>query len=136
MDEPYVYQAAARRPGMIFAALAFAGFLAFGLNEAAPWYFYIPVVLGAIIILNSLVNNKINGLVLAPDYLTLAAWRDPYRIPLDDIAKVAIVSCSGTASMRVHLNSGQIVSAFPGDIPPREPFAAALDRLGIPLEIS
>jgi hypothetical protein len=116
--------------------MVFAGLLALAFHEGAPWFFYLPVVLGGSLLLFPLMKNRVDGLSLAPDYLTLGAWRAPQTVPVSEISKIEIVSWSDSTDMRVHLKSAGIVTAFPGDIPPREPFAAALARRGIPLEIS
>ena len=136
MSMIYSYQERGRRPITYVAAAVFCFVFGAGVYHGAPWYFCLPVVLGGAMIFYLLVKNPISGLIVQPDALVLSPWERPKSIRLAEIEKVEIVSWSDSTDMNVHLKSGETIQAFAGDIPPTEPFRAALAEVGIPLEQS
>ena len=136
MEPVFSYKEPGRRPATYLAAVVFALFFGAAVTYGAEWYVYLPVVLGGVMLLYMLVKNPVSGVALLDEFLVLSAWSNPQKIPLRDIARIEIISWSDSIDMKVHLKSGGAISAFAGDIPPREPFRAALAEVGIPLDIA
>lgn len=136
MSIVYSYREKGRRPATYLAAVVFLFVFGAGVYHGAPWYFCLPVVVGGAMIFYLLVKNPVSGVVVQPDALVLSAWERPQSIRVAEIEKVEIISWSDSTDMNVHLKSGETIRAFAGDIPPTEPFRAALAQVGVPLERS
>lgn len=136
MSVVYSYQERGRRPVTYVGAAVFLFVFGLGIYHGVPWYFCLPVVVGGAMIFYLLIKNPISGLILQPDALVLSPWERPKSIRLAEIDKVEIISWSDSTDMKVHLKTGETITAFSGDIPPAEPFREALAQVGIPLERS
>lgn len=136
MTKIYSYDEPGRRPTVYLGTVVFAVVLVGAFYNAAPWFFYLPLLGGGAMLLYMLVKNPVSGVTLYKDRLVLSPLLHPNSIPLSDIERIEIISWSDSTDMKVHLKSGDSISAFSGDIPPRAPFAKALAQVGIPLEFA
>ena len=133
MKDVYSYRMSQRRL-TVWTALAVFVFLGtFNLYEKAPWFIWSIWLPSVVTVLYLLIKNPVMGGRLTRDRLILSAWQKPRELALRDIAGVTFISWSDGADMEVRLNSGDVVRVFSGDIPPIEPFRAALSRLGVPV---
>lgn len=129
----YEYRLSGRRPAIWLSGAAFVlmGTL-MATYDAAP-VVWVPVLIGAGMILWALICHPINGLRLTDESLILTPWTDPKSIPLDDIEAVQYTLWTDSEDMHVRLRSGRTVKVSGVDVPPISTFRAVLADIAIPV---
>lgn len=95
--------------------------------QALAWVF------GAILITWMLLPQPISGIRIDKDHLTLAAWRKPRRIPLDDIAHLRVSEAGLDTEVAIVYRDGSVEDIFSGDLPDIDTLIAVLAERGIPV---
>ncbi|KQI71534.1 hypothetical protein AN191_12490 [Loktanella sp. 5RATIMAR09] len=112
--------------GMVLLIVAIIYFEATQL-EALAW------IIGAVLIAWMLLPQPISGVRIDADHLTLAAWRDPRPIPLDDIAYLRVSEAGLDPEVAIVYRNGTIEDIFSGDLPDTDTLIAVLAERGVPV---
>lgn len=90
-------------------------------------------VMGALLVAWMLLPQPISGIRIDKDHLTLAAWRNPRRIPLDDIAHLRVSEAGLDTQVAIVYRNGDVEDIFSGDLPDIDTLIAVLAERGIPV---
>ncbi|WP_342070295.1 hypothetical protein [Yoonia algicola] len=89
--------------------------------------------LGAVLIAWMLLPKPVSGIRIDADHLTLAAWRKPRPIPLDDIAHLRVSDAGIDTEVAIVYRNGDVEDVFSGDLPDINTLIAVLAERGIPV---
>jgi hypothetical protein len=89
--------------------------------------------LGAVLIAWMLLPKPVSGIRIDSDHLTLAAWRKPRPIPLDDIAHLRVNDAGIDTEIAIVYRNGDVEDVFSGDLPDIDTLIAVLAERGIPV---
>jgi hypothetical protein len=90
-------------------------------------------VMGALLVSWMLLPQPISGIRIDKDHLTLAAWRKPRAIPLDDIAHLRVNEAGLNTEVAIVYRNGDVEDIFSGDLPDIDTLIAVLAERGIPV---
>ena len=90
-------------------------------------------VMGALLVAWLLLPQPISGVRIDNDHLTLAAWRNPRPIPLDDIAHLRVSEAGLDTQVAIVYRNGDVEDVFSGDLPDIDTLIAVLAERGIPV---
>jgi len=87
----------------------------------------------AVMIAWMLLPQPVAGIQVDDDTLTLAAWRQPRAIPLDDIAHLRYSDTGIEPEVSVVFRNGEEEDIFSGDLPDIDTLIRVMAKRGIPV---
>jgi len=88
---------------------------------------------GAVAIAWILLPQPVAGIRVDDDTLTLAAWRRPHPIPLDDIAHLRFRDTGLESEVSIMYRNGDQEEIFSGDLPDIDTLIGVMAKRGIPV---
>lgn len=133
MHEVYEYRRAPNRGVIWLCAVAVIILICVVIISDATHLLWLVWALAAVMIFWMLLPKPVAGIRIDDEHLVLSAWRNPRRIPLDDIAYLRATSVSADCDITIVYKDGREEGAFAGDMPDLETLSYVMALRGIPV---
>jgi hypothetical protein len=135
-DAGFTYQEHSRRPATVLALVLSLAFLGFAIYASAPWYTYLPVLIGAAMSAWMVIFDRVSGCKLDDKQLTLYVRDLRQTFPVDTISSVTITNWSdGAPSVRLNLVDQKPVDVAGYCVGSVNDLTAALEARAVPINV-
>jgi hypothetical protein len=132
----FTYQEHSRRPATILALVLSFAFLGFAIYASAPWYTYVPVLIGAAMSAWMVTFDRVSGCQLNDKELTLYVQDQRQTFPIDTISSVTITNWGDSApSVRLNLVDRKPVDVASYCVGSVSDLTAALEARAVPVKV-
>ncbi len=133
MSDVYEYRRAPNRGPVWLALIGVIVLLVAVIHYGATQLIWLVWVAAAITIAWMILPKPVSGIRIDNDHLTLAAWRKPRPIRLDDIAHLRVDDSGLDTHVTIVYRNGNEEDVFAGDLPDVDTLISVLADRGIPV---
>lgn len=133
MNTVFEYRSAPGRGAIWLAAFGLALLLIIVILAKAYHLIWMVWVAGAIMITWMLLPKPVYGIRVDGTHLTLAAWRQPRHIPLDEIDHLRATGVSDETQIAIVYRNGEEEGIFAADLPDVDTLVMVMAERGIPV---